>query len=650
MCEEARLFGFKRLDKEFDTIREAEYTSAKSLAKLHGVTSRTIRSDISKINRLLEGHGARIAIKREKGYHLVISDAEAFKRFREHMDECTDDAPDLTSANDRIRFLLRSLLYATDYLSYEELADLVYVVDNTLQNYLRQIREALGAYELALITRPGAGVKIVGREADRRRCFIDTVVVRNMRGYVTGFSADERALFPHVDLGALYRICRDHFERSEVVSNDYGFKNLMVHAALMVERVKAHCEVELTEEIEMTPRIECLIDATCSDFETAFDVVLPRPERRYLYLHLISNATLNEPDINTHLIGNDIDEMLELVYRNYGFDLREDAELKSNLMQHLLSTFRGKNLNLNRKNPLLNTIRSNFPLAFEIALASTMRIFNTEPNVLNEDEVGYVALHIGAAMERQSPKGQTKLNVLLVCSSAKSIAEMLRSRIETFFGDKLEIIDTITYRRFTELSPTALADIAFMVSTVPLDECPVPYALVDFSLNTQDTETISRLFNAIRTDRAPKIAKFFAPELFERFSGPLSKGTVLERLCKLLEDARVVDSDFLGSVIDREGIADTSMGPTFAIPHSMKPMGLKTKVAVALLDRPAAWSKGVQGVRIVFLLAVRPGDRENLEHLYDLLLDIANNRHMQQRILDARDFEAFMAALDQRDE
>lgn len=641
------MFGFKRLDKEFDTIREAEYTSAADLAKLYGVTSRTIRSDISKINNLLEGHGARIAIKRGMGYYLAVDNEEAFSQFRERMDTRADDAPDLTSSDDRIRFLLRTLLYATEYLSYETLADLVYVVDNTLQNYLRQIRDTLDTYELGLITRSGVGVKIVGREADRRRCFIDNVVVRNMRGYVTGFNADEKALFPHVDLDVLTRICRDHFERSEAVLNDYGFKNLMVHAALMVERAKAHCEVELTEEIQMTPRIARLIDATCADLEAAFDIILPRSERHYLYLHLISNASLNEPDINTRLIGHDIDEMLDLVFHNYGFDLRDDAELKSNLMQHLLSTFRGKSFSLDRKNPLLNTIRSNFPLAFEIALTSTMRVFNTEPNILNEDDVGYVALHIGAAIERQSPKGQTKLKVLLVCGSAKSIAEMLRSRIETLFGDKLEILGTITYRHFTELSPAAFAGIAFVISTVPLEQCPVPHVLVDFSLSTQDTEAIARLFNAVRADRTLKIAKFFDPELFVHFTDALSKDAVLAQLCQLLENARVVDGTFIESVIERENAADTSMGPTFAIPHSMKPLGLKTKVAVALLDKPVVWNKSVHGVRIVFLLAVRPGDRENLEHLYDLLLDIANNRHMQQRILDAQDFEGFMAALAQ---
>lgn len=640
------MFGFKRLDEEFEIIRDAEYTPADRLAKLFGVTERTIRSDISKINSNLDGKGAHVAIKREAGYHLVITDEEAYQAFKDTFALAENlGTPDLTSADERIRFLLNAILTSTDYLTTSELLDMVYVGENTLQNYIRQIREITAEYNLGIVTKPGAGFRIIGREEDRRRCFIDHVIVRNMRSYVTGFSKKERQLFPDIDLDLLDRIVRRHLTRSEIHTTDYGFKNLLVHTALMISRVKAGCEVEMTGTVDLTARIEYFIDDTCADLEKAFDITISESERRYLFMHILSNTTLDQPDINERLIRNDIDEMLDLVYHNYGFDLREDAELKDNLLEHLITTFRGKDLRLSIKNPLLNTIRSNFPLAFEIALASTLKVFDTEPHTLTEDEVGYVALHIGAAIERKSPKDQPRRRVILICGSGKSVAEMLKSRIETFFGDKLEIAGPISYRKFVSLEAAMLADIDFVVTTVPLEDSSLPHVLVDFSLNTQDIESISRLLSSIGTDRASKIDKFFHPALFERIKGPMTKGAVLERLCCKLEAAGVVTDDFIASVIEREGLSDTNMGPNFAIPHSMKPISLDTKVAVALLDEPVSWNEGAPEVHIVFLLAVRAGDRENIENLYDLLLEIVNNRHMQQAVLEAEDFDAFMAAL-----
>lgn len=640
------MFGYKRLDDIFETIRGAEYTPAERLSKLHGVTSRTIRSDVTKINSALEGHGAHIAMKREAGYYLVVDDAEAFAQFTEQARDANLAAPDLTSADERVRFLLRTLLCANDYLGYAELADLVYVGENTLQNYIRQIRDLLAEYDLALIAKAGVGIKVLGREFDRRRCFMENVIVRNMRDYVTGFSKEEETLFPDVDLLLLSKIVRRHLSQSEIMSSDYGFKNLLVHTALMVSRVKAGCEIETTSNIDITPRIQYFLDDTCADLEQAFDISICTAERCYLYLHILSNTTLDGPDINAHLIRNDIDEMLEVVYHSYGFDLRDDAELKSNLMAHLVSTFRSKHLKLNMKNPLLSTIRTNFPLAFEIALASTHKVFDTEPHTLSEDEVGYVALHIGAAIERKAPKDLKRLRIMLVCGSGKSISEMLKSRIETFFGDKVEIAQVVSYRRFTSLSEEALAYLDLVVTTVPLKDCPLPHVMVDFSLTSQDTESISRMINAIGSNHGSKIAKFFDCNLFERMPRATSKGAILERLCQLLEQEQVADGTFIASVLERESVSGTSMGAHFAIPHSMKPISRKTRVAVALLDEPVAWDEKAPEVRIVFLLAVRPGDRENIEHLYDLLLEVANSQRMQQAILDAQDFSNFMAALD----
>lgn len=67
---------------------------------------------------------------------------------------------------------------------------------------------------------------------------------------------------------------------------------------------------------------------------------------------------------------------------------------------HFKSILNTKSFALNKRNPLLNTIKTNFPLAFDITLTCTAKIFNKPPYILTEDEVGYVSLHIGAAIER----------------------------------------------------------------------------------------------------------------------------------------------------------------------------------------------------------------------------------------------------------
>lgn len=640
------MFGHKRLDALFNAVRHSTYTPATRMAQLFNVTERTVRSDIAKINSTLEAHGAYIDIKRGSGYYLVIQDQSAFDEFCTDVSMRESDEPDLSSADARIRHLLSDLLNANDFRSYEDLADVIYVGENTLQNYMRSIKELLAQYDLALLVRAGVGVKVLGQEGDRRRCFMDHVLVRNMRSYVKGFSDEESRLFPSVDLTALERIVRMHLEHSDIVSTDYGFKNILVHCALMVSRIMCGCPIEASEGTGTSSRVSLFLDGTCRDLEREFSISIGQSERGYLLLHILSNTNLDRSSIDNQLFRGDVEALLDVVMENYGFDLRGDAELKRNLLQHLSSTFSSKDLKIVKKNPLLNTIRSSFPLAFEIALASTNKVFDTEPYTLSEDEVGYVALHLGAAIERRIPADRPLHKIILVCGSGNSITRMLETRLNTFFGDRISIARSISYREFKELTEDALDGIAFIVTTVPIESCSLPRILVDFSLSAQDTEVISRMLNGIEQKTDSRISNFFDRNLFCHLSEPCGKGEVLDALCTMLESQGYTDAQFLPSVLERETLSDTTMDPLFAIPHPLNPVSTKTKVAVALLDHPLDWNVGSNDVRIVFLLAVQAGDRANIEYLYDLLLEITNNRRMQHDIMTTCDFDSFMAILE----
>lgn len=642
------MFGQKRLDAIFEAVCHSTFAPAARLAKIHGITDRTVRSDIARINSALENHGAYIDIKRGQGYHLVVQDAHLYEDFIASTRERGNGEPDLSNTDDRIRFLLNALLMANDHQSYDQLADIIFVGENTLQNYIRQIKDILAEYDLALLVKPGFGVKVLGREDDHRRCFMDRVVVRNMRSYVKGFSDEETRLFPDIDLDVLEHIVRSHIEHSDIVTTDYGFKNLLMHTALMVSRIMHGYPVETSEDGEASSRVSLFLEGTCRDLEREFGISVCKAERGYLLLHILSNTYLDRSGIDNQLFRGDVDALLEIVAQNYGFDLRDDHELKRNLLQHLSSTFSSKDLKIIKKNPLLNTIRSSFPLAFEIALASTSKVFDTEPYTLSEDEAGYVALHIGAAIERRTPQNRPLHKVILVCGSGNSIASMLESRLLTYFGDRISIAHSISYREFCELDGADLEDTAFVVTTVPIENCPLPRVLVDFSLSAQDTETISRMLNGIEKQATSLMGAFFGPELFCRFTEPAGKGEVLERLCDMLQDQGITDEAFLSSVLEREALSDTTMDPMFAIPHSLSPSSTETKVAVALLDQPLDWNAGSKEVRIVFLLAVQAGDRANIEYLYDLLLNITNNRRLQHDILASQDFTDFIAILDRK--
>lgn len=106
----------------------------------------------------------------------------------------------------------------------------------------------------------------------------------------------------------------------------------------------------------------------------------------------------------------------------------------------------------------------------------------------------------------------------------------------------------------------------------------------------------------------------------------------------------MIPADFLNSIFKRESIANTNMNDIFARPHPMSEDAKETKVAVALLDQPVTWSDETS-VRIVFLLAIAKQDQENIEHLYDIFIEIVNNPKFQQELLKCQNYDHFIQSV-----
>ena len=138
------MFQYSRLDVMFNRIRINEYTSVNDLESLLGITDRTIRNDIQEINNDLEKNGAIIKLKRNHGYYISILDEDKYNKFVKEMDTTEDNASLLDSSEDRIKSILYSLLSTNEYVTMDDLAESVFISKNTLNKYIKTIKEIIG--------------------------------------------------------------------------------------------------------------------------------------------------------------------------------------------------------------------------------------------------------------------------------------------------------------------------------------------------------------------------------------------------------------------------------------------------------------------------------------------------------------------------
>lgn len=640
------MFPYSRLYVIFNYINNNEFTSIGSLSSVLNVTGRTIRSDINTINNTLSRKGASISLKRGIGYYLVVEDETLYNQFIKEITQGKESNLELDSSEDRLKYLLSILLYNKNYISLDELANKVYISKATLQNYIKSLKTILNKYNLDYISKINLGVRIIGNEEDIRKCLIDNVLIHNFQNYLVGFTKDEYALFEFIDLDLVKDIVISSLSSHNIKTNDFNLKNIIIHVALMISRVKNDCYINIkNKQLNMPNNVFELVEELSKLIENNFDIDISVGEKQYLYLHILSNTDVNyDTDIKDQFIRQNIDNLLNIVNQNYNFDLKNDEILKNDLFNHFRSILTNKFYAINKRNPLLNTIKTNFPLAYEITLTATTQVFNKEPYKLNDDEVGYVSLHIGAAIERCFSGTLQKKNVILVCGSGQATTRMLEARLNIFFNNKISIVRKASYNEYTNYSSRELKNVDFVISTIPLKKGIIPSITVDFSLKNNDIEAISKFIVSISKDKERKTSRFFDKNLFIKMPTIKNKEQVIKTLCASLEANNYIDSNFYNSVMLRESLAHTNMNEVFALPHPMDLCARETKVSVLILDKPVLWN-GKESVQIIFLLAIKKGDQKYIEHLYDIFIEIVNNPKLQQEIIHSDSFDTFLHSI-----
>nr|WP_302624529.1 BglG family transcription antiterminator [uncultured Eubacterium sp.] len=637
------MFQHKRLNMMFNHIRKNEYTPVSSLQSLLNITDRTIRNDILEINDTLSAYGALVKLKRNYGYYIEITDDEKYSDFLKTFEHSDDKKMNIDTSEERIKYILNELLSSEDYVSMDELSETVFISKNTLNKYIKTIKNIVNKYDLEYITKLSSGVKIIGSEDRIRKLYVEYILSANFNEYVTSFTKEERSIFSNIDLDWLRKITIDQLNSHFVKTSDYNMKNIIIHLALMTTRVLGNHYINL---YNITPdsSIMGLINGLCREIEGKYDIILSQSEKNYMYLQLIANTHLDITYIDDEKLRDSINQMLEVIYTDFNFDLRNDEILCADLFRHLKSIFTSKLYDLNSNNPLLETIKTNYPLEYEITLTAIAKTFVFEPYVLKEDDVGYVSVYIGAAIERCYYKSQKKKNVILVCGSGHATTRMLETRLNIVFPDKINIVKCLSYNEYSSYTKEDVEDIDFVITTITLDNNLLPSVMVDFALNNKDVESINRHLSKMLHKRLQMFEHFFDKDLFMRLKGNTTKEDVIRTMYQKTYDKGIVDERFIDSVLKREEIGKTNMNDVFALPHPMELCATDTKVVVALLDNPIKWNESNM-IQIVFMLVIKQGEQTDFEHLYDIFIEIISDSKLQQKIINSQTYEEFMDVL-----
>ncbi|WAA11705.1 BglG family transcription antiterminator [Fervidibacillus halotolerans] len=619
--------------------KSKEPVTSSWLAKEIGVSDRTIRNEIKLLQKDKDEHGFFIESIRGKGYILNITNQKQFSDYLHQLaSEENPLAGDFIDKNTRVLYILKRLILEKDFIKLEQFADEMFVSMSTLQNDLKIVKEYLEQYQLKLINRPHYGSKVVGDEYMKRLCLSNLLLEREQEVFLKEESLHliDPSLFSKIKEIIIQKVNKYKIEISDI-----SLENLATHIAIACKRIEKGFVIEEMIQVDEDdyPFEKIVATEMIQEVENLTDLKFPDEEIKYIIVHLLGTKLLHKKELvefsKFDEAGTIVNCMLEKLKSELNWDLTEDREFIQALLLHIRPAMNRLRYKMNIRNPLRNDIKKKYPTAFEGAVIASKCIEEYLGIEVVEDEIAYIALHIGVSLERMKLNKKKMKKVLVVCASGVGSAKLLSYRLKNRFEQELDVIDIINYYN---LSSYDLSDVDFIISTIPIKEnISIPVQVVNTFLEEKDVQMIQMLL----TEHQNEIHNYLHPSRIFLKQSLKSREEVIHFLYEQLAKEKLVPENYVDLVLERESIAPTSFGNLVAVPHPITPVTKETFWTICTLKNPIPWHEQ-QMVQFVCLLNIRKDPDSDLDRMFEILISIIENKSIVQKLINCNTKEEWI--------
>ena len=432
-----------RKKKIFDMLKEHQMgLSGEFMSQQLGVSSRTIRSDIKALQDDLVVYNIQIISSPNKGYRFdnleQINTAEQ-ELFKEGVNT------NLETAKQRINFILYKLLentFENVTITQNELSDEMFISLSTLKIHLNNVKEILKKYDLKIMQYKTKGIKIFGEESKIRYCLVDLLNLKSIDNFY-------QKILANIDIKLLNKIVEDTLSNKKLKLADKSKDKLCIHIAIAIQRFKHNNMINypssIANKIEHTFEYGVAKELV-ENIYTRLNIDLSCSEVYYIAQCLLASKKLVDVSESTDKlhVKNLVNIILKEIREKLSIDFTNDEYLLDGLTLHLNIALTRIQFQMNIRNELLETIKNDYPLAFQMGVIAG-KVVEKHDNVrINENEIGYIALHFGAAISRNGIKENIQAkNIIIVCSSGLGISVLLKAKIEEYFHNRLNIVKVL---------------------------------------------------------------------------------------------------------------------------------------------------------------------------------------------------------------
>jgi lichenan operon transcriptional antiterminator len=631
-----------KYERLLDYLVQSEgWITASELADQLGVTTRSVRSYVTAAKAA--AHPLAIITASTAGYRL---NREAYSTF---VSGARAKDSDFDTPRDRVHHLVRRLTEAPQGLDIHALADSLFVSESTIEADLRKVK-ALGEDAGVSLSRRGSVVTLTGAESDHRRLLSKLFHSESAQGFLELENVQRE--FASDDLGLFKTDLIEMLDAQGYFVNEYGVNSVLLHVAIAVDRVIRDQRLQGVGAHPRDPVREPVTFGLATLISTHFDVILADTDLEYLAKLLTTRViTPGQGQPVQAVVENYVDpENLELVRtvvaqvsEEYLLDLNDEAFMVR-LALHLGNLVARAQDNSYSRNPLVRSIKTSYPMIYDVAVFMASQIQRAKSITMNDDEISYIALHLGSFLERQSRR-EERLTVAIVCPGYYDMHTILRERIESALGSELsvEIVVTRTDVDWLDFSTD------LVLTTIAAKGISDSVVVIQPFLTDGDIENIRRAITRVRRHRKRAQIKddlllYFDPALFLRNVVADSEVDMIRTLGELMVDRGIIDESYVAGAVERELMSSTAFTDTIAVPHAMVMSASKTSIAIAVNETPMQW--GDNRVNVIALIAFSSSGRSSFQEVFDQFVEVfADRADVLELIKRSTDFTTFIEEL-----
>lgn len=588
-----------------------------TIADKLNVSNRTIRNDLMEVDKYLKNNG--LFLSRKRGVGITIRGPEEKRLKLISNIELVSRKFEPFSPEDRENYILKKLFLKHGETTIKELMKGLYVSRSTIQKDLVNVKRWLKGFGLKLIKKSNSIIEVAGNEKNYRNAIASLVATNKEMSELKEMLPDNP--IQRIDYDIMEKLKSiidiDFIKLQKIVVNaekalafefSYeAFVSLVIHIAISIKRLNEGNNIILSDKImsELRNKDEYHVAVQIADdIYQDFKVKLPEQEIGYILLHILGakleQDNLDKVDIDLkdeadHELSVKVAKgIIHIAERALMMDFSNDECLLNGLILHLRPTINRLEYGLNIKNPILEQIKENYPDIYGVAYMTNTLFQQYLGKKINEDEVGYISMHLAAAVERQ----RGLIRTLVVCTTGIGSSQLLAAKLKKHFT-QLDIKDVTS---IVSLNNAELSNIDLVISTVPINATK-PVLIISPLLTQSD---IGRIINFINDLDKKDCGRFFMEDFIEINAGYSKKENVIKNMVERLFEKGFVKEGFEESVFDREKIDRTEVGKGVVVTHGFPEYVCMSQISVTVLKKPIKWERNK--VDIIFLIALSKED------------------------------------------